>query len=205
MCLRAFPLGCYTKQTESEHTMNELERKMYAQRAAYMSNCPLQTYSSFRPTAYDARGLACDDRQDWLVMGISRTRDSDTLERSNWEVALETLERVDPDGEDHEVHRFGHWGPGWFEIVLLRPDSPACVESWEMTNAVAEYPILSEDHHSKLEEEEAESVWRDCYTTRDRIDYIRDNREQFEFRNLEEMAACVRGKFFAGCPSDLLY
>lgn len=34
----------------------------------------MKAYSQFRPT--DSKGLGLPDRQDWLVLGVARTRDS---------------------------------------------------------------------------------------------------------------------------------
>lgn len=38
-----------------------------------------------------------------------------------------------------------------------------------------------------------------------RIKYIREHESQFEFRNWRDMLGCVRGKYFAGIPCELLY
>lgn len=35
----------------------------------------MKKYGSFRPTGFDPAGLGLSDRQDWLVLGVSRTRD----------------------------------------------------------------------------------------------------------------------------------
>lgn len=119
-----------------------------------IDNANLKTYREFRPTAFDARGLGCEDRQTWLVGPCSRTRDSGTLERANFDALVQSLEAIDPDGTDHEVHRFGHWGPGWFEIVLVRPDSKAHEEAAECACALENYPVLSDDLYSQYESEE---------------------------------------------------
>lgn len=47
----------------------------------------MKTYREFRPTAYDTAGLGLEDRQDWIVVPCSQTRDSGSYERSNFEVA----------------------------------------------------------------------------------------------------------------------
>ena len=114
----------------------------------------MMTYSEFRPTAFDARGLGLDDRQDWLVGPVSQTRDSEALERANFKVAMEELDRVDPEGDDHELHRFGHWGPGWFEIVIIRPDTDCHREAIDMEAALADYPVLCEHTWSEMELED---------------------------------------------------
>jgi len=85
----------------------------------------MQRYCEFRPTNFDCHGLGLPERQDWLVVPVGHGRDSDTLAESNWAVAKQRLDNLDPHCLDHEIHRFGHWANGWFEIILVRPDS-AC-------------------------------------------------------------------------------
>lgn len=90
-------------------------------------------------------------RADWLVCPVSRTRDTaDLLEVSNWEAQLEAL---GGEGPDAEVHRFGHWGPGWFELVLVRPGTPAETKAEEIAGALEEYPVLDDEDHSRREYE----------------------------------------------------
>ena len=156
-------------------------------------------YSEFRPTQFDSKGLGLEDRQDWLVVGISRNRDSSVLDESNWECALEALAEVASDTEEtYETHRFGHWGPGWFELILVKPGSAAekCAE--ELEAALADYPILDEDDYSERCLEVAQQVWRDCYRTQDRLAYIKKHRSEFDFHGFAELLGCVRGSYFSG-------
>jgi len=110
----------------------------------------MQTYGEYSPTGFDAKGLGLPDQRDWFVF-IGQNRDSDALERSNFTVATLTLEGIDPDGEDHEIHRFGHWACGWLEIIIVRPGSMASSEAEDMSAALADYPVLDDEHHSALE------------------------------------------------------
>src|SRR5688572_9599267 len=98
----------------------------------------MQTYSKFRPSGFDCAGLGCDDQQDWFVAPVATNRDAGCLQRSNWEVVTEDIRKAG-DG-DCEIHRFGHWANGWFELMLIRPGSEAAkvAELWE--NALSEYP-----------------------------------------------------------------
>lgn len=117
----------------------------------------MQTYSKFRPSGFDCAGLGCDDQQDWLVAPVAVNRDSDCLQRSNWAVVTEDIQKAGDD--DCQIHRFGHWANGWFEIMLVRPESEAAkvAELWE--NALSEYPVASDDHFSDLETNEAAAYW----------------------------------------------
>ena len=114
----------------------------------------MKTYSTWRPTGFDSPGLGLDDRQTWYVAPIGRNRDSDMLAESNWDVGLAML---GGESEDVEVHRFGHWACGWFEIILVRPDSEACTMAQRLEDTLAEYPVLDDEDFSRREEEEEEA------------------------------------------------
>ena len=116
----------------------------------------LTKYRDFRPTQFDPAGLGCEDLQDWLVTPVGHNRDSGTLEESNWHVALDML---GGEGSDVEVHRFGHWGPGWFEIILVRPGSDAHRIAQEIAASLADYPILSDDDYGMRELDAAYEWW----------------------------------------------
>lgn len=161
----------------------------------------MQTYNQFSPTSFDCPGLGLNDRQSWLVAPVSQTRDSDALSRSNFRCFLSAL---GGESETVEVHRFHHWGPGWYEIILIQPDSPQHTTAEGLEKWLSIYPVLDEEDYSKEEYEEATEVWAQCYNVKDRLAYIRKHRLQFEFRDFQDMLACVRGKYFAGYPSDLL-
>ena len=53
------------------------------------------TYREFRPSGFDVKGLGLDDRQDWLVAPVTVNRDSNCLERSNWEVVTDDITSTD--------------------------------------------------------------------------------------------------------------
>ena len=124
----------------------------------------LQTYGSFQPTGFDFRGMGLPDQQDWLVGPVSITRDSGTLARSNWTVVLAdfVMEPDDCANESGtvEVHRFGHWGPGWYEIILIDPTDETNVgKATEWAATLAGYPVACEHHHSNLEHTDAHESW----------------------------------------------
>jgi hypothetical protein len=54
---------------------------------------------------------------------------------------------------DFETHRFGHWGPGWFEIIVVRPGSACHREAQAIVAAVSDYPVLDESDYSRREYE----------------------------------------------------
>lgn len=115
------------------------------------------TYSQFRPTQFDTKGLGLSDRQDWLVAPVIRTRDSGPFENSNFDAFLSEL-----GGESDfvEVHSFNHWGPGWLEIILIDPRNSMLVEkAEELEGALENYPVLDEEDLSKREWELMEESW----------------------------------------------
>lgn len=114
----------------------------------------MQKYSEWSPTALDCRGLGLHDRQDWIVCPVIQTRDSGPLEASNYASALALL---DDARVEYEEHRFGHWGPGWYEIILVHPAGAAIVADIESRLEV--YPLLDDDDFVRRQEDLAEEVW----------------------------------------------
>ena len=132
-------------------------------------------YRDWRPTAHDSAGLGLDDRQDWLVVPCMRTRDSGPREESNFASALSML---GGESETVEVHRFGHWGPGWFEVILAAPAHSEAVEGIE--DALESYPILDD---SDLSERETDAA-RECWEAWGRHDYLRAMRSELGLSDL---------------------
>lgn len=122
----------------------------------------MTTYAEFSPTAFDRPGAFLDDRQDWIVAPCSQTRDSDALSVSNFEACLEML---GGESDQVEVHRFGHWGPGWFEIILAHPSLESKVA--EIQERLEDYPVLDEEDWSNREFEDylesfEQNTWEFC-------------------------------------------
>ena len=110
----------------------------------------MRTYSEHVPTAFDSH-IELDGREDWLVAPVSRHRDTaSALELANWQAQLEAL---GGESDDVEVHRFGHWGHGWYEIVLVSPERGGDVEA--LYSALEDYPVLNDDLQSEIEHEAA--------------------------------------------------
>lgn len=116
----------------------------------------MQRYGDFRPTAFDSH-IELDEREDWLVLPVSQTRDSGPLDQSNFAAALEIM---GGEGDDVEVHRFGHWGPGWFEIIIFNPANADLLSKAEdIERSLEHYPVLDEDDLSRREYEQMEDSW----------------------------------------------
>jgi hypothetical protein len=120
----------------------------------------MKPYSKFQPTQFDIKGLGLDDRQDWLVCPCGTNRDADLLTLANWEAQNDILKEFND--EDWETHSFNHWGPGWFEIVIVRPGTPVATEMDNVEGALSDYPILDEEKYSLMEYEYKQETWRNA-------------------------------------------
>jgi len=117
----------------------------------------MKPYSEHQPTGLDPAGAFLPDRQDWLVAPVSRTRDSGPIDESNFQCFLDAL---GDESESVEVHRFGHWGPGWYEIIIIDPKAEDIVaKAEEMEAALEDYPVLDEEDLSKREHDAEVESW----------------------------------------------
>lgn len=125
----------------------------------------MDTYSKHQPTGFDPRGAFLPERQHWLVAPVIQTRDSGPLDQSNFACFLAA---VGGESETVEVHRFGHWGPGWYEIIIIDPESPAVREAEECEGALSDYPVLDDTDYSEREYNAAAECWQHM-RVRDRV------------------------------------
>jgi len=158
----------------------------------------MKRYRDWSPTPLDTKGLNAEDRQDWFV-GLGRNRDSDCLEESNFQAALNSL---GGEGESVEVHRFGHWACGWLEVMLVSPDKAD--ELREIFGALDDYPVLDEDDYTDRRTRAAAEMWQDNYNEKERIAFIKAHAGSFEFRDFADLMGCVRGRYFGGDDNELL-
>lgn len=162
----------------------------------------MRKYSEFKPTQFDHH-IEVDNQEEWFVAPVSRNRDSDVLTRANWDTFIGLIGKESD--ERYQIHRFGHWGPGWFEIILINPTNLELVKIGnDIEAALADYPVIDEDLYCQMETEEAEEVWKNCYNKLERVKYIRKNRSQFDFSDFLDLWHCVKGKYFAGYASELI-
>lgn len=163
----------------------------------------MEAYSTFRPTQFDHH-YTIDGRENWLLAPVATNRDADVLTRANWRAFI-TLLNCEESESTYEIHRFGHWGPGWFEIIIINPNNETLVKVGEdAESSLADYPILDEMLFSGMEQEEAREVWEHCYNDRDRLEYIRKNKDYFYFADFVDILDNVRGKTFSGEASLLI-
>ena len=101
-------------------------------------------YKDYAPTPCDPKGLNLHDQQDWIVLPCGQNRDSGPLQKSNFECLLKDF---GGESETVEVHRFGHWACGWFEIIIVHPSLAEKVEDWE--EALNNYPVVDEEDYCR--------------------------------------------------------
>jgi len=148
---------------------------------------------------------------DWLI-ACSIHRESDCLSRSNFDTFKKSLESL-PEVKNWQgefapvtIERFSHWAVGWIDYLIIDPECmPAVALADSLLEKLDSYPVLNEDDFSAKEQEEVEVFWRDCYSSKERIAYVRKFRNQFEFQNMQDMLRCIRGQYFAGYASELIH
>ena len=109
-------------------------------------------FGEFQPTKLDAIGLGSEGKEDWFVMPIGQNRDSNTIQRSNFTVMQKHFSEKDEEQESYEIHRFRHWGNGWFEILVFNPKNSSLLElAQDLKNELELHIVLDEDHWLQLE------------------------------------------------------
>lgn len=127
-------------------------------------------FGGSRPTPFDRRHgsfAAADDHANWFVVA-GQNRDSDALAKSNFECITDSLKAIDE--ECYVIHSFGHWGCGWYEVLVVDPDNKAaCDEAERILAALADYPVVDDEHYSAKQCEVGECEcsccpkdWCDC-------------------------------------------
>ena len=120
---------------------------------------------------------------------MSRTRDGDMLEESNWMTACTILNAEPFDGDQRSrampsnfaarpvvYHwRAGHWACGWVEYLMVRADAPESVqtEAGKILECLDVYPVLDDADFSERETTQVNDYWRGLNVSA-RVDYLRD-------------------------------
>lgn len=154
------------------------------------------------PSGWDSRANYMGDvpGDEWLVV-MDWNRDSDILSESN---RAEALAMLGGEGDDVHIFRLGHWACGWIEYLCVKAGSDKEAIGDDIRDQLDAYPVLNEDDYSERQDEEANRIWTECYNDHERLAYVREHRNQFEFHNYADLISCVRGKYFAGYASELV-
>lgn len=119
---------------------------------------------------------------DYYRAGVGRSRDSDALEESNFQVMLRDL-----GGESDTVIVVteNHWAVGWVEwIAIHETDGVALSIADRNKGRLENYPILSEDHFGELEWNIAADYW-DGMSPRERVQWALDARKKYHWLTKE--------------------
>jgi len=159
--------------------------------------------------------MGFDPVGDFLVVSI--TRDSDTVERSNFRCALaslaaktdEALARLGCNAQDEGAlpsrdtwvytFRASHFLCGWVEYLMVRADAPDEVlqEAGEIICSLSEYPVLDDDDHTLLEDEEIFQHWKDMSLS-DRLAVLQQSEAQVSLFTIrrDEMPDDEQGRVY---------
>ena len=137
------------------------------------------------------------DFSEWYLAPVCQTRDSGILERSNFETVEKDLEQFNTwiEEDDEEVqtvanHRFGHWGPGWYEIILIHATNEKALKAAdEWSAALSDYPVADEEAYSEKEWNEIAEYWEGMSMS-DRIDMIQDGNGSVFAARRDEVPDC---------------
>jgi hypothetical protein len=129
-------------------------------------------YEYFQPTSQDVKGLKAHHYPDWDATEFMKTRDACILTNCNFQVAKEALEALDMH-DDWDIPCFNHWLCGWYELIVVKPDTPAHKLMQELEEAMDRYPILDELRYSQLQFEAVCDYWEKL-TIRERMEYCKE-------------------------------
>ena len=89
--------------------------------------------------------------EGYYAAPVGQSRDSDTVERSNWAAQIQAI----PESDTVIIVRESHWAVGWVEwLAIHESDTTALQEAESIGNRLDTYPILDEDAWSELEFQE---------------------------------------------------
>jgi hypothetical protein len=128
-------------------------------------------------------------------------REDDCLNQSNFAYVQAELEAH---GIEVTVARFSHWAVGWIDHMLCDDTPLARQVLTALYDSYDSYPCFDEDDYSDRQQEAAESIWRDCYNDRERLEYIRQHPDYFSVHSMGDLMAQVRGRYFGGYASELI-
>jgi hypothetical protein len=156
----------------------------------------------------------CGAHWDGFYHFLGQNRDSGCLTRSNFDAGLKAVKAVAskdsiPGDEDDmatiQVVRENHFLCGWVEWIAIHESDCAALELADsILEKIEDYPVIDENLWSEYESDDANQVWKNCYSQSERVKYIRQNRSQFDFTDFKELMGCVRGEYFTGYASELI-
>jgi hypothetical protein len=102
----------------------------------------------------------CGEEYPEYYILLGQNRDSDALERANFD---EALKQLGGESETVLVIRSNHWAVGWIEMILIHESDKEHVEQGNKIQAELEnYPVLDETRFSEYENKEVMDYWDSC-------------------------------------------
>lgn len=124
--------------------------------------------------------------EGWYSAGVGQSRDSDALERANFEAMKQALFALpehtidlgecgpDNDGPGLQVVREGHWAVGWVEWIAIHQTNTRALEvANNICAKLEDYPVIDEELWSRFEDEDCAQTWENCYDERERLEYLK--------------------------------
>lgn len=184
------------KLRRHDHEIDALAEKM------------VDNWKRFTAFGWSGRHDLRDAGDGWCIV-YTHNRDSDVLTESNAKVYEREMDRLTYT-DDFRAERHGCWAHGWRDGYAIRvytakgKVTTAFRTFARLYLAERDYPVLDDDLYSEMEMEEANRVWKDCYSQKERLKYMREHESQFEFHSFSDMLGCARGNYFAGYAGELL-
>ena len=92
---------------------------------------------------------------DWICVPVSLCRDSESLERANFDEVDDIFDSLDPYAKKWECLYFDHFEVGWTGQIFVHPDFESKIK--ELREKLAKYPCLNEDLWVEYEVQDKES------------------------------------------------
>lgn len=134
--------------------------------------------------------------------GVGQSRDSDTLERSNFACMLKALGGV---CETVIVVREGHWAVGWVEWIAIHQDNATALALADrIKGELEDYPVIDEDHWSNLEFSEMTEYWSGM-STRERAGSVLDEVKRYHWLkpSLMRFRRLLKADYYPGSEEGL--
>lgn len=142
--------------------------------------------------------------EGYFSSGVGQSRDSDALERANFEAMRRALKGC----KGWQVVRESHWAVGWVEWIAISPRASKALKiANEIMEAFADYPCIDEMLYSEIEDDDCRQTWENCYSDRKRLKYLREH--SYTAESWRDVRAAVKGDWGAAArmlhsPSDLI-
>jgi hypothetical protein len=127
--------------------------------------------------------------EGYLVAPVSQSRDTGILDESNFSIVWKTLEKLSTDKYPVDIHHFGDWMCGWFDLILIHPKNQLAISAAEnFKSRMEDYPILNDDDYNDRCQESLLEAYNDYGESelRESIENEIDVKDYPDFRDADE-------------------